>query len=179
MTKYILILCLLFSGIITAQTEEKETNLNQNKHEIKLNSLMLLVGAFEGYYEYILNEESSIGASVFFTFSDDLNNTKYLSPYYRVFFGKKHAAGFFFEGFGVLNSYEYKTTAFLNGVEAFSTSTNNTDFALGLGIGSKWITKRNIVFEINAGIGRNLFNSNDINNAEIVGKFGLNVGYRF
>jgi hypothetical protein len=31
-----------------------------------------------------------------------------------------------------------------------------SDFALGFGLGSKWIHKKGYVFEINAGIGRNL-----------------------
>jgi hypothetical protein len=35
-----------------------------------------------------------------------------------------------------------------------------TDFALGFGLGSKWIHRKGFVFEINAGIGRNLFSDN-------------------
>jgi hypothetical protein len=51
-----------------------------------------------------------------------------------------------------------------------------TDFALGFGLGSKWIHKRGFVFEIGAGIGRNLISSNSL---EVVGRGGITLGYRF
>jgi hypothetical protein len=51
-----------------------------------------------------------------------------------------------------------------------------TDFALGFGLGSKWIHRKGFVFEINAGIGRNLFSDNS---PEIVGRGGITLGYRF
>jgi hypothetical protein len=37
-------------------------------------------------------------------------------------------------------------------------------------------TKRGFIFEINAGIGRNLFNSNSL---EVVGRGGITLGYRW
>lgn len=55
-----------------------------------------------------------------------------------------------------------------------------TDFAIGLGLGGKWITKRGVIFEINAGVGRNLFSEyNDNRDLEFVGRGGITVGYRF
>ena len=51
------------------------------------------------------------------------------------------------------------------------------DFALGIGTGVKLLTKRGFVVEIDLGIGRNLFkNDRDFT---IVGKGGINLGYRF
>jgi hypothetical protein len=51
-----------------------------------------------------------------------------------------------------------------------------TDFALGFGLGSKWIHRKGFVFEINAGIGRNLFSDYS---PEVVGRGGITLGYRF
>ena len=53
-----------------------------------------------------------------------------------------------------------------------------TDFALGFGIGGKWLSKSGFILELSAGIGRNLFNNNDAN-YQIIGKGGINLGYRF
>ena len=75
----------------------------------------------------------------------------------------------------MINSYEYNNNYYYNGI---SNSGNKTDFALGFGIGGKWITKKGFVFEINSGVGRNLFNSND-NDYQIVGRGGITLGYRF
>jgi len=50
-------------------------------------------------YEYILNEESSVGADILFSIEKDYDFKFALTPYYRFFFGEKRAAGFFVEGF--------------------------------------------------------------------------------
>jgi hypothetical protein len=180
----VLIMVLLVTSISFAQEElENQSSFEPQlvkKHEVKLNGLMLLAGAFEGFYEYNLNEESSAGFSAFIAFSDDLNDYAYISPYYRIFFGKKYAAGFFFEGFGMLNTYETETDFFGEfGQYTVTETEKNIDFALGLGLGGKWVTSRNFVFEINAGVGRNLFNANAENDTQFRGKLGFNIGYRF
>ncbi|WP_424004153.1 hypothetical protein [Maribacter sp. IgM3_T14_3] len=54
---------------------------------------------------------------------------------------------------------------------------NVVDFALGIGSGVKLLTKRGFIVEIDAGIGRNLF-KND-RSFTIIGKGGINLGYRF
>ena len=53
-----------------------------------------------------------------------------------------------------------------------------TDFALGFGFGGKWVTKKGFIFELSTGIGRNLFNNNDTD-YQIVGRGGINFGFRF
>ena len=145
------------------------------KNEIKGNALFLVAGALEVTYERLLNEESGAGVSVFVPYANDVNINYSISPFYRFYFGEKPAAGFFVEGFGMLNSFEndvYSTSSYTTDTE------NITDFALGFGLGAKWATKRGFVLEINAGIGRNLFNSND-DGVQIVGRGGITLGYRF
>jgi len=53
-----------------------------------------------------------------------------------------------------------------------------SDFAVGLGLGGKWVTKNGFIFEVNAGYGKLLFNA-DKTDHDIVAKFGFHLGYRF
>jgi len=155
--------------------ETEEISFKQN--EIKLNGLYLVIGAFEVTYERLLNEESAIGVNVFLPFDEDISDdiNYYISPYYRFYFGNKYSAGFFIEGFGMLNSIdEYEI--YLGSSQRDKNTI--TDFALGIGLGGKWVTNRGLIGEINFGVGRNLFNSNDYD-TEFVGKFGITIGYRF
>ena len=179
MKKTFLLFVLLLSCFISRAQEVSESVV-ENRNEVKVNALFLVIGAFEGTYEYLLNEESGAGISVFLPFDksikEDINY--YISPYYRFYFGNKYASGFFLEGFGMLNSvneriYYYDT----NGYETTIEENKINDFALGIGLGGKWITKRGLLGEINFGIGRNLFNGSEYN--DFVGKVGVTVGYRF
>jgi hypothetical protein len=174
MKKIILLLCL--TSFLSAYSQENETT-DFKKHELKGNALMLVAGAGEITYERLLNEESGLGISLFFAYDEDIDTKFSLTPYYRFYFGKKTAAGFFVEGFGMLNNYEDETSYYYDGVYN-STEEKNTDFALGFGLGGKWVTKKGFIFELNAGIGRNLFNSNNTD-YEIVGRGGITLGYRF
>lgn len=160
-----------------SQNETEPSTSTQNFNELKLNGLYLVLGAFDVTYERTINEESAFGLNVFLPFDDDVNDdiNYYISPYYRFYFGNKYAAGFFVEGFGMLNSTnEYN---YLIGSNT-SRKENITDFALGIGLGGKWITKSGFIGELNLGFGRNLFN-NDRYDYEIIGKVGITIGYRF
>ena len=172
MKKILILLCL--TVFTFGYSQDKET-ADYNKNEIKGNALFLVAGALEITYEHILNEESGVGISLFVPYENSIDTKFSLTPYYRFYFGKKPAAGFFAEGFGMINSYEYNNNYYYNGN---LNSGNKTDFALGFGIGGKWITKKGFVFEINGGVGRNLFNS-DNNDYQIVGRGGITLGYRF
>jgi hypothetical protein len=54
-----------------------------------------------------------------------------------------------------------------------------TDFALGIGLGGKWITSKGLLLEVNAGVGRNLFNNKYDRDFELIGRGGITIGYRF
>ena len=161
-------------------------NPYKKDNEIKINAVFLLVGAFEPSYERNLTESSSVGVSMFIPFDKENFDTDinyYVSPYYRIFFGEKYAAGFFLEGFGMVSSYEERNS-FFSGNEFDPTITTEenrfTNVALGFGLGGKWVTKSGFVFELSSSVGRNLINnSRDNQDYQFVGKFGFNVGYRF
>jgi len=122
-----------------------------------------------------------VGVSLFLPFDEEINDDidYYISPYYRVYFSKKYASGFFVEGFGMLNSRSYNTHFFNDQFDIIRTEKEKiTDFALGIGVGGKWVTTRGMFAELNFGVGRNLFNTNnDIN--EFIGKIGVSIGFRF
>ena len=156
------------------------------KNEIKLNAASTVAGMPEFYYERILNDESSAGVSLAFSYDDSINQKFYISPYYRYFFGKKPAAGFFVEGFAMYstseNKYEYWNYNSSLGYTQYATNSDKySNFALGFGVGAKWMTRSGFIFEISSGIGRNLGNKekNEFYDTEIVGKGGITVGYRF
>lgn len=169
-----LLLCATFA--LNAQEQNKTDNPFYAKHEVKLNAFILVLGAVEVGYEYLLDDESALGMSIFLPYDKEIKDEiqYYISPYYRYYFGKKHAAGFFLEGFGMLNRAD-RDIDFL-----FDDDEDNwvTDFALGIGLGGKWVTKKGLIGEVNFGIGRNLFESGDTD-YDFVGKFGITVGYRF
>ena len=144
-----------------------------------MNGLFLVLGGLEVTYERTLNNETGFGITAFIPIDDDIEDLNYfIAPYYRLYFGDKYAAGFFVEGFGMLNSTD-NTTYFINdGFDPTYKEESSTDFALGIGLGGKWLTNSGFIGEISLSIGRNLFN-NDENDFEIISKGGISIGYRF
>ncbi|MFP4844816.1 DUF3575 domain-containing protein [Winogradskyella sp. PE311] len=169
----------IFSSVCSVNAQEPEESV-KNFNEIKINGLYLVLGAFDLTYERTLNEESAIGATIFIPFDDETVNEDfnfYFSPYYRFYFGKKYAAGFFIEGFGLLSSYEQTSVEFgIN--DAVFTEENKLAMALGIGVGGKWVTNSGFLGELNLGIGRNIINGDDFIE-DIIGKVSIGVGYRF
>ncbi|RAJ12170.1 hypothetical protein LY08_02423 [Olleya aquimaris] len=114
-----------------------------------------------------------------FNDNEDIDLEEYrnfsITPYYRHFFSKKYAQGFFVEGFGMLNSTknEYVFDSFTN--QSVQDDKNYVDFALGVSIGAKFVTKRGFIAEFYFGIGRNLFNNS---NLEVVGRGGISIGFK-
>ena len=176
------IITLLVVSLLSANgfSQTDEPNADVNRNELKVNALYLILGSFDVSYERILNEESAVGISLNAPFDNknwDINYTA--TGYYRYYFGKKTAAGFFGEAFGMLNNvddfvYQENSTEFNYEQKTI------TDFALGIGLGGKWVTKKGLLLEINAGLGRNLFNNQyDDRDYELIGRAGITVGYRF
>ncbi len=175
MKKLFVVFC--FSTFLFGFSQEKET-IDFKRNELKGNALFLVLGAVEFTYERLLTQDSGLGVSVFFISEDEADTNFSLTPYYRAYFGKKPTAGFFVEGFSMVNSGVLSTMYYYdnNGNVTNTDKERFTDFALGFGLGSKWIHRKGFVFEINAGIGRNLFSDNS---PEIVGRGGITLGYRF
>jgi hypothetical protein len=188
--KKITFLILICISTISIAQEKQEENYPQDinkKHEIKLNALGLI--AFEWLdvsYEYLINEESSFGTGLLIGFNNDSSLDEYrkfsLTPYYRRYFSNKYARGFFVEGFGMLHSYEnnyYDYYYDINGnyQPNYNNDDTKTEFAVGIAVGGKFISKKGFTTEIYLGIGRNL--GGDNSSLEAVGRGGISLGYRF
>lgn len=147
-----------------------------NDHEIKFNiGLFLANTTVEGSYEYFLNEDTSIGGTLYFDGNaTDYNGNFGIGPNLRAYFGFAPRSGFFAEAFGLYYTGEDKVSENTFGVA-------NADYgttALGLGIGNKWVTKsQRFSLEISAALGRN------VNPADYQDSFmyrgGLSIGFRF
>ena len=175
----ILLLVLILISFISFAQEEEQSDENMNQNELKLNAFNLI--AFEYIdiaYERILNEESSIGVGILFGLDDevygfnDLRREFSITPYYRQFFGSKYAKGFFVEAFGMLHSGKDEIYLDFDDI----TTESFTDFALGISVGGKFVTKRGFIAEVYLGIGRDLLGNSP---TEIVGRGGISLGYRF
>ena len=177
MKKTVIILCLTCFSIGFSQDKNTTT---YPQYEWKGNALLLLGGALDISYEKYISDDSGYGISAFIAYDKDLDRKFSLTPYYRIYFGQKKAAGFFIEGFGMINNY--RTTAYtfesMNFIALRQATV--TDLALGFGLGGKWVTKKGILFEINTGVGRNLlYKEDNVNRMEFVGRGGIGIGYRF
>lgn len=192
MKKITLLILLFVCSFSIAQEKENDEKYPQDinkKHELKINAFNLIAfSSIDISYEKLINSESSYGLAVFYNFSDIQNDDvgfpkKFsLTPYYRWFFDEDtYARGFFVEGFGMLNTYEDTTYDFgsnSNKVE------DETSFALGISVGGKFATKSGFTTEVYLGVGRNLIrdqnnNDDDFFEFNVVGRFGISLGYRF
>ncbi len=173
---------MLFAFFTVKGQNQKDTISKpyEKKNDVKINVTFPLFGIFEAAYERNLNNKSSLGISGLYVFdpSTDDDTNFLISPYYRRYFGKKYASGFFAEGFGTLSSTDGKQLTDMNGNITSNEGPDVIDLALGLSLGSKWVTKNGIIFEVYAGLGGHLFNA-DKTDHNVVTRFGLNVGYRF
>jgi len=150
------------------------------RNEIKLNAGYLIGGYPEISYERILNDESAVGLSVGVGLDKDIEYQFSFIPYYRVYFAKKPAAGFFIEGnlaFFTEKGSEYYQ---YNGYPPYTyyyEETNIFGFGAGIGFGGKFITKRGFIAELLAGVGRNFIHNDVI--SEAYPRFGITIGKRF
>ncbi|WP_439150987.1 DUF3575 domain-containing protein [Winogradskyella sp.] len=162
--------------VVNGQALDNTNDSNSNKNEIKANGLYLVIGIVDFTYERLLNEESAIGLNIAVPYDKEIKDDLqyYVSPYYRFYFGKKYAAGFFLEGFGMLNSTDIDFNFFVSDDDREYV----TDFALGIGLGGKWVTNGGFIGEVNFGVSRNLFKSEETD-FDFISKFGISLGYRF
>jgi len=178
MKKLLTFLC--FSLICISSYAQDDDN-EQDKNEVRLNVLTFIAfSGLEGDYEYLISEESSVGINLLVGIGnpDDLYEVRNFSitPYYRQFFSKKYARGFFVEGFGMVLNREVEDYNFnFEDIEIRS----ETNFALGVSVGGKFLTKNGFVAEVFAGIGRTLSNDDDFYFDNIIGRGGISLGYRF
>jgi len=179
MNKIGLIVCIIFLGTFLVYAQDP--NNVQPKNELKTNVSNLIALSFADVaYERLLNEESSFGIAILVNVNQnsdadflDAYREFSITPYYRQYFSRSFAKGFFVEGFGMYNTGDDSIVFNDNSTE----NRGYSDFALGVSVGGKFVTKRGFMVEVYGGLGRNLLNADF--SPEIVGRGGVSLGYRF
>ena len=183
MKKIFLVVVLLFSFFVTKAQNKKDTILNpyEKKNELILDLVgPSFAGGINVSYERHLNKKSSLGITLFYIYDNtketDMNYS--ISPYYRMYFGKKYASGFFVEGFGMIHSTDGKKIYDTVEKLTFTENPNVINFSIGAGLGWKGVAKSGFTYGANLGMGITFLNA-DKTDHDHVAKFSLNVGYRF
>lgn len=170
--KKALIILILVSFRLSGQQNDPSKII---KSELNINLFSLLV--FEGFeltYEKYIDNQSSYGISGFINlkgknrFNDDspfYYESYSITPFYRLYFGRKNKIGPFLEGFAGFSSgsyehfdYIYNDNAFYSSYTASIKSYNTAN--LGISLGSKWNIKDKILFSTILGIGRSIGSAN-------------------
>lgn len=168
-----LLIILFACASMTSFAQEKE---QKNRTEIKFNLFSIARESIDFEFERTLNSYSSVGMSFRQSYSVGQNSD--IAAFYRYYLGKDYASGFFIEGFGMYHSKK----SLVN--KTFSVGTLNVlelqnDFAIGVGIGYKWVSKKGLILQANLGAGRNIFNGKKSYGELYPGKAGISIGYRF
>ena len=158
-----------FSFLISLQANGQEQV--ESRNEIKINGGYYIISGYlnlkypELSYERILNKTSGIGLS--FKDEQDRGIRYIFIPYYRYYFGKKMATGFFIEGNGSFFSLKTRDLE----------SKNELGLGIGIAVGGKFLIEDKWLAELVIGGGRNFMNINNISN--VYPRFGIVVGRRF
>lgn len=171
----------IVAGFLTINAQEESSAERQN--DIMISPIELIAApALNISYERLLNKDSGIGINGLFDFQKDTENSaSQISPYYRMYFGKKYASGFFVEGFVPITMTADTRYKYVSGPGYYSStpySEKNTTIGLGVGFGGKWVARKNIIFEASIGIARR-FGIDSSYDAPITAKGMLGIGYRF
>ena len=151
----LILFCLLTISIFSQEKKQKSPN-----NELRLNLLYAAVGLPVISYEKIINNESSYGLSFAFSVDSYIDINYIILPYYRHYFSKKRAAGFFIEANASLGSFKGTYYGYLeDGSYTGSNVGNTTGAGLGFSIGQKCITKQNWTANITLGVSRNIVNN--------------------
>ena len=145
---------------------------------------ILFVPGLHGYYEKIVDENSSFGFGVLTALDDSVvgvNRRFAFSPFYRLYFLNRQdfgAQGSFvelFSSFASVRNFEFDVL--YNG---YSDSSTVFRFSLGATLGKKWVTRNGYTYETFVGAGRYLDNKDEIaDNPQTHIKLGLSIGKRF
>lgn len=173
----------LFFGLFSAQAQETE---KQRKNDVLADPILLIAVPMANVsYERLLSENKGLGINAMIKLDPEDGRFSQFSAFYRMYFGKKYASGFFLEGFipvttesNDIYSYNYDD---INGYYYTSSVTkgNFTTAGIGFGVGGKWVMKNNLVIEASGGIARRFGNRDKHYFDEVTGKIMGGIGYRF
>lgn len=193
MQKITIYLFLFFSFTVFSQEPEVQSEPKQEpiyhrditKNEVSIGALNLVAfGALDIAYERILSPNTSWAVEAFILalnrdnedIAEAYRKNFSLTGKFKYFFSERTAWGFYVNGLTMISTGE-NDNSFYTSDGFYQTETEDyTDLAVGFGLGGKFVAKQGFLLDLNAGIGRNLFNSES---PTIIGQFGVNLGYRF
>lgn len=173
----------LILGTLNIHAQETD---KQRKNDILADPFLLIAVPLANVsYERLINKDMGIGINAMITLSDEVDDFKQFSPYFRYYMGRKYASGFFFEGFVPVTlqndayySYRYddinNTYYYINDAKK-----NSTTVGVGFGVGGKWVIKNRLVIEASGGIARRFGNFDKYDIGHVTGKIMGGIGYRF
>ena len=153
------------------------SSLGYSQQELKLDiGDALAIRSLEFSYENYITVENSFGFSLAFNLSKQDAEFRYnenimITPYFRHYFTTESQWNFFGEGFVGLNSGKKETNK-----DSGIYDLKYTDAALGVAVGTKYVSQSGLLVDIYIGAGRNLFGSDS---PIFVPRVGVNVGWRF
>ena len=171
--------------IVKNSSFEAANSYGNNELRVNFFDLLVLPG-FHGYYEKIIDENSSYGTGLFINFSDNLSSDIIqrrfaISPYYRLYFLNRKdygAKGLFVELFSSFASAKDMNDYGL--YNDFDDRDNIFRVSVGATIGRKWITRSGYTFEPFIGVGRYLDSQgSNGGNPEAHVRLGFSVGKRY
>ncbi len=182
-------ICMAQDEDLTDSQKRLSTFNKAKQHELSIDVIAGIGGfGINPRYEYVLGRYSGVGVDLNIGIQDDddidFTETFSITPYYRQYFFSKEdygAKGFYGEGFLKVHSYEDRYFVNFNGFGS-DVEESFTDVALGVGIGWKWVSDSGFLIDLNLGIGRNFGLPDEPDNLslpEVVGRGGLNFGWRF
>ncbi len=138
----------------------------------------LVMKTLQVSYEHYLTDQSSVGLSALFNFEERTSDLRYnedtmITPFFRHYFTANRNWNYFGEIFLGINSGE-DVVDDSEGSPSFIQK--YTDGALGVSVGTKYISNGGLVVSLLGGLGRNMFTDKS---PTVVPRFGVNVGYRF
>ena len=171
----------IISSFFCLKAQEDSDLIHRNELKLNLGTSVFL--AFpEVTYEYILNDDMSVGAAVGFGFdTEDSDGYSFrATPFLRWFFGhsmRHPAAGFFLEAnaaMGTKDIYTYNSSmnTYLKDESMFTAG-------LGVAVGWKYLSKNNWVGDLFFGAGRNLIYDKKHHDISIYPRIGISIGKRF
>ncbi len=190
----ILLLLITCSRSFAQQAEEELYQRDIAKNELNLNVLNVLVfGALDLGYERVLENNTSLGLQLFSKVfnkneGEDVDLSKVyakdfsLTSKFKYFFDNEAtASGFYALAFGMVSDGTNEKSIEVTDPETGKTSNvdrdlDYTDFALGFGVGGKFVARQGFLLDVSFGLGRNLFHKDS---PDIVILPAINVGYRF
>ncbi|WAC40251.1 hypothetical protein [Pedobacter sp. SL55] len=183
-------LLLLMTTCVFAQKNVQNSDIQKRadsvgqggNNEIKLNLLNTVLGLAEVNYERIIADNQGFGLAAAVSLTDKaVYDERYnfaLTPYYRVYFGKQKANGFFIEANASVISVDIPQYYFDSNNYTINESENKTytNFGLGVAAGFKFLTRNGIIGELFLGGGRLLGNDTFSGGYP---RLGISLGKRF